>query len=110
MKNENGEWKETDSEIQEVITDYFQNLFASTSIEVSMPTRIEFPVLSEVQRQVLGIPIVVEEVKNAVIAMHSDKSPGIDGLNPSFYHVFPIYFSRMIATSSLKQQKERHEH
>lgn len=36
----------------------------------------------------LVMPIVEEEVKNDVFAMHLDKSPGIDGLNPGFYQAY----------------------
>lgn len=33
-------------------------------------------------------PISDEEVKAAIFAMHSDKAPGIDGLNPSFFQAY----------------------
>ncbi|XP_074322934.1 uncharacterized protein LOC141659900 [Apium graveolens] len=88
LKNENGDWKETDAEIQEIITDYFDNMFCSTSTGISLPARIELPVVSDMQSQLLVSPIVEEEVKRAVFAMHSDKSPGIDGLNPGFYRAY----------------------
>lgn len=88
MKNANGDWKETDAEIQEIIMDYFNNMFCSTSAGINLPTRLEFPGISELQSQVLVTPIVEEEVKCAVFSMHSDKSPGIDGLNPWFYQAY----------------------
>lgn len=88
LKNANGVWKETDDEIQEIIIDYFNNMFCSTGAATNLPAQIEFPQISELQRQVLLTPIVEEEVKCAVFSMHSDKSPGIDGLNPGFYQAY----------------------
>ena len=29
-----------------------------------------------------------KEIKEAVFSMHSDKSPGLDGMNPGFYQVY----------------------
>ncbi|XP_074328246.1 uncharacterized protein LOC141666148 [Apium graveolens] len=84
----NGDCKETDAEIQEIIMDYFNNLFCSTGAAINLPAQLEFPGLSEPQSKMLVTPIVEEEVKCDVFSMHSDKSPGIDGLNPGFYQAY----------------------
>lgn len=34
------------------------------------------------------LPVTVEEVKLAVLAMYPEKSPGIDGLNPAFFQIY----------------------
>lgn len=60
-------------------------MFSTTSTGLSLPSRIKFPVVSEIQSQLLVMPIGDEKVKNVVFAMHSDKSHGVDGLNPGIY-------------------------
>ena len=36
----------------------------------------------------LSAPFSIDEFKHALFQMHPDKSPGPDGLNPTFYHKF----------------------
>lgn len=50
--------------------------------------RIKFPVISDMHKEMLTRPVADEEVEAAVFAMHSDKSPGIDGFNPGFYQAY----------------------
>ncbi|XP_074360858.1 uncharacterized protein LOC141701117 [Apium graveolens] len=88
LKDKHGEWKEENAEIQEVITEYFTELFSSVKDSMRLSPRIKFPVISDIQKEKLVTPIADEEVKAAVFAMHSDKSPGIDSLNPGFYQTY----------------------
>lgn len=44
--------------------------------------------LSEQQNYELLSPISENEVKEAVFAMHPDKLPGPDGLNPAFFQTY----------------------
>ncbi|WOG86655.1 hypothetical protein DCAR_0205872 [Daucus carota subsp. sativus] len=40
------------------------------------------------QNQNLIMPVTYDEVKCAAFAMHPDKSPGVDGLNPGFFQAY----------------------
>lgn len=80
--------RETDDEIQEVITSYFDTLFSTTQTEEEFPDRYTMKKLSKQQNYELLSPISENEVKEAVFAMHPDKSPGPDGLNPAFFQTY----------------------
>lgn len=88
LKDKHAKWKETNAEIQEVITEYFKDMFNSASTGMSLPARVGLPIILELRSHFLVRPIADEEVKNAVFAMHSDKAPGVDGLNPGFYQAY----------------------
>ncbi|XP_074378628.1 uncharacterized protein LOC141720172 [Apium graveolens] len=88
LKYENGEWKETEEEIQGLITEYFVNIFSTSNMEERLSNRIGFKQVDEEQKQALMLPINDEEVRTAVFAMHPDKAPGLDGLNPSFFQAY----------------------
>lgn len=45
-------------------------------------------IVSEEQNENLLLPITIKEVKAVVFAMHPDKSPGLDGLNPVFFQTY----------------------
>lgn len=88
LKDENGNWKETAEEIQGLITGYFENMFGTTNVEETLSSRIVFKQLGEAQKLRLVSPITDVEVKEATFAMHPDKAPGMDGLNPSFFQAY----------------------
>ena len=46
------------------------------------------PTVSNEDNSVLTQPFSSKEFKEAIFSMHPDKSPGPDGLNPTFYHRF----------------------
>lgn len=50
--------------------------------------RVVFKQLNDEQKHELVVQINAEEVKRAVFAMHPDKVPGVDGLNPSFFQAY----------------------
>lgn len=85
LRDGNGEWKDNEEDIQGLIQEYFQDLFGTQGSEESLSERIEFKQLEVDQKQALELPIRDDEVKQATFAMHPDKAPGIDGLNPSFF-------------------------
>lgn len=84
LKDEHGLWKETDEEIQAVITSYFETQFRTTTTDEHMSDQYRVQKVTEEYNQKLMLPITEEEVKKAVFAMHKEKSSGIDGLNPDF--------------------------
>lgn len=77
MNNENGHWRETDEAVQHVITSYFEDMFSSRAIGERLSNRFQFGKIYEEQGQELEMAVSAEEVKSAVFAMYSDKSPGL---------------------------------
>jgi hypothetical protein len=75
-------------ELCEVAKKYFDSLFKASNGNHE-------PILSLIQQRVtdednarLTSPILKEEIHNALMQMHPDKSPGPDGFNPAFYQHF----------------------
>lgn len=84
LKDDQGVWRETDQEIQEVIVNYFENIFQTLSMGEQLSDR-------DTVRRVtdeLCLPVMDEEVKTALFSMHQEKAPGIDGLNPGFFQTY----------------------
>lgn len=46
------------------------------------------PKLNEDDNATLLAPFTIEEFRKAIFQMHNGKSPGLDGLNPTFYKKF----------------------
>lgn len=88
LKNEDGEWQDTDEAIQDIIVQYFEKNFTASSTCEQMPDRIMLQQITADQSHKLMQSITEEEVRGAVFAMHPEKSPGIDGLNPCFFQVY----------------------
>ncbi|XP_074352984.1 uncharacterized protein LOC141692144 [Apium graveolens] len=59
-------------------------LFSSVKDSMRLSPRIKFPVISDIQKEILVRPVADEEVKAAGFAMHSDKSPAYDRSEWSF--------------------------
>ncbi|XP_074347007.1 uncharacterized protein LOC141685827 [Apium graveolens] len=88
LQDENGDWKDTNEEIQQVIIRYFENIFSTRATNYQLLDRAMFPKISKQQGQELIMPLTEEEVKNVIFTMHSEKSPGVDGLNPAFFQSY----------------------
>lgn len=76
IKYGRGEWKETEKEIQNVVTDYFSQVFQSSGTSGSLSEREKVCTVTEEQNNDLVDVITPEEVKEAVFSMHLEKSPG----------------------------------
>lgn len=83
-----GEWKEDKEGIRQVIINYFSELFHSSGSNESLSERETVKQITEEQNSSLVEPVTSEEVKLTVFAMHADKSPGLDGLNPGFFQAY----------------------
>lgn len=71
--------------MQNIVVEYFSTLFKSTSADRRLSENEKVAGVSEEQNENLLLPIIKEEVKDAVFAMNPDKSLGLDGLNPAFF-------------------------
>lgn len=71
-----------------MISTYFEQKFSATAGEEQLLDRYKFQTITVEQGQGLLAPIIEKEVQDAVFAMHPEKSPGIDGLNPAFFQTY----------------------
>ncbi|XP_074323958.1 uncharacterized protein LOC141660875 [Apium graveolens] len=88
LRNKDGEWKDDETEMQNIVVDYFTGLFKATPDIESLTEREAVMHVTEGQNEELIKPILREEVKEAIFSMHPEKSPGEDGLNPAFYQTY----------------------
>lgn len=88
IKNDAGEWQDTDESIQDTIIKYFENIFTVTTVNEKMPEGVTFISITDDKKESLMQSVSEEEIKAAVFAMYPEKSPGIDGLNPCFFQVY----------------------
>lgn len=85
IKDERGEWKERPEDIQDVVTNFFSQLFQSSMANGRLSDREMVKTISETENNELVTEITDMEVKEAVFSMHPDKSPRPNGLNPVFF-------------------------
>ncbi|KAL6343172.1 hypothetical protein AAG906_020970 [Vitis piasezkii] len=85
LRGEDGQMYGVDNGAKQIVVDYFEQLFRSGGCDISDVQSLISPVISMEQNESLTRPFAVEEVKDALFAMHPDKSPGDDGFSPGFY-------------------------
>lgn len=88
LNDSNRVWKEANTDVQGIITEYFTSLFQSVVPDGRLGEGDTVLTISENQNQSLLVPVTEAEVKAAVFAMHPDKSPSPDGLNPAFSQMY----------------------
>lgn len=85
----NGEWCTDDLILQEEAQNFFKQLFcAPTNVNIVPFDVQQVPKLSEDMSQRLVHPVTMEEVEDALSAMHPYKSPGPDGFQGVFFKAF----------------------
>nr|DAD28952.1 TPA_asm: hypothetical protein HUJ06_030420 [Nelumbo nucifera] len=88
LMDDEGNWHDDPSSLCQVVQDYFRKLFSlSPSHAIDGFDFVDCKVSDSDNEKFLS-PFSFEEFKEAVFQMHSDKSPGLDGLNPAFYQKF----------------------
>lgn len=75
IKDSNGNWKETPTEIREVIEGYFSHLFIASNLDGKLSDREGVKQVSDLDNENLIAEVTHEEVKQAVFSMHLDKAP-----------------------------------
>lgn len=71
-----------------MITEYFSNLFKCEEDGGSLSRGERVETMTQEDNEALLTKVTEVEVKSAVFSMHPDKSPGPDGLNPTFFQVY----------------------
>lgn len=86
--DENGIEVRSSCDIANMIERYFSKLFRAEAYEWShVVSFIPENVTTEMNAKLTAL-FTEAEVKTAVFAMHPDKSPGPDGMNPCFYREY----------------------
>ena len=92
IRNENGEITTDNTEIQRIIRDYCQQLYANKMDNLEkMDTFLEkynFPKLNQEEIESLNRPITSTEIETVIRNLPTNKSPGPDGFRAEFYQKF----------------------
>lgn len=88
LKNSEGDWVNWSTGLGDLMENYYSKLFKSTAVREEGVLDCIEERLNSSHNAELTQEFTEEEVKQAVFAMHPDKSSGPDGMNPSFYQIF----------------------
>ena len=92
IRNENGEITTDNTEIQRVIRDYYQQLYANKMDNVEEMDKFlenyNFPKLNQEEIENLNRPITSTEIEIVIRNLPANKSPGPDGFTAEFYQKF----------------------
>ncbi|MCH85996.1 hypothetical protein A2U01_0006849, partial [Trifolium medium] len=88
LQNNEGEVVQNQLDICGVAKNYFEQLFSMNQNNSGVDIEYIMPSITNLQNDKLIAPFQIREFKEALFAMHSDKAPGPDGLNPAFFKRF----------------------
>ena len=92
IRNENGEITTDNTEIQRIIRDYYQQLYANKMDNVEemdkFSEKYNFPKLNQEEIEDLNRPITSTEIETITRNLPTNKSPGPDGFTAQFYQKF----------------------
>ena len=92
IRNENGEITTENTEIQRIIRDYYQQLYANKMDNLEEMDKFlekyNFLKLNQKEIENINRPITSKEIKTVIRNLPTNKSPGPDGLTAEFYQKF----------------------
>ena len=92
IRNENAEITTDNTEIQTIIRDYYQQLYANKMDNLEEMDKFlekyNFPKLSQEEIENINRPITSKEIETVIRNLPANKSPGPDGFPAEFYQKF----------------------
>ena len=92
IRNQNGEITTDNTEIQRMIRDYYQQLYANKMDNLEKMDKFlekyNFPKLSQEEIENLYRPITITEIESVIRNLPANKSPGPDGFTAEFHQKF----------------------
>ena len=92
IKNESGKITRDNTEIQRIIRDYYQQLYANKMDNLEEMDKFlekyNFPKLNQEEIENLYRPITSTEIETVIRNLPANKSPGPDGFTAEFYQKF----------------------
>ena len=92
IRNENGEITTDNTQIQRIIRNYYQQLYANKMDNMEEMDKFlenyNFPKLNQEEIENLNRPITSTEIETIIRNLPANKSPGADGFTAEFYQKF----------------------
>ena len=89
LRHSDGSWKTELSDIEQLTSDYFSQLFASSNLaQVDEVVRCVDKVVTPQMNEDLIRPYSKDEVRAALFQMHPSKAPEPDGMSPLFFQKY----------------------
>ena len=88
LKDEHDQWYNWESGLQNIIKNYFIDIFSSRGCDRAAIFNCVRSKVIEAYNQDLTRPFEASKIEEAIFAMHPDKLPGLDGMNLGFYQHF----------------------
>jgi len=109
-RNENGEIITDNKEIQRIIRDYYQQLYANKMGNVEEMDKFlekyNFPKMDQEEIENLNRPITSTEMETVIRNLPANKSPGPDDFTAEFYQKFREELTPSYSNSSRKLQRK----
>ena len=110
IKDSQGEWIFEQSAVMDFVQNHFQNLFSSEmlfSSRLASFSYTDLPHLSNSDVHTLSLPVLDDEIKNALWSLKPFKSPGPNGIHAGFYQRFWLLVKDSVINEIKKVFRER---
>ena len=110
IRNENGDMTTDNTEIQRIIRDYYQHLYANKTDNLEemdkFSEKYNFPKLNQEKMENLNRPITSMDIETVIRNLPANKSPGPDGFTAEFYQKFREELSPILLRLFQKLQRK----
>ena len=110
IRNENGEITTDNTEIQRIIRDYSEQLYANKMDNMEeidkFLEKYNFPKWNQEEIEYLNRPITSMEIETVIRNLPANKSPGPDGFTAEFYQKFREELTPILLKLSRKLQRK----